>query len=47
MRVGRRTDVAEGNELFVFVDFGRWDLASGDLAEKAVRIVTHRIPDAV
>jgi hypothetical protein len=47
MRFGRRTDVAEGNKLFVFMDFSRRDLAGGDFAEKAIRVVTHRIPDAV
>jgi hypothetical protein len=47
MGFGRRTDVAEGKKLFVFMDFGRRDLAGGDLAEEAIRVVTHRIPDAV
>ena len=37
MGLGRRTDVAEGDELVVFVDFGRRNLAGGDLAKETVR----------
>jgi hypothetical protein len=36
MGLGRRTDVAKGDELVVLVDFGRRNLARGDLAEKAI-----------
>src|SRR5258708_16219663 len=46
MRLGRRTDIAERDELVVLVTFGGRTVASGDPAEKALTwVVTHGLPE--